>query len=137
MELAMPHLKPSGVTLIDGHENRPPTDWRTSTTYFFPSSSHQVVQDIDRRTEDLVKVPMSHQENVQVLRYEETQKNDHHTDYFPAHRHRKSPSLLKNIEYGYKNRMITVFWYMSDVAKGGHTIFPRASGLPQPTSMKD
>lgn len=32
--------------------------------------------------------------------------------------------------------MITVFWYMSDVAKGGHTNFARAGGLPPPPTNK-
>ncbi|TMW61645.1 hypothetical protein Poli38472_010708 [Pythium oligandrum] len=137
LDLSLEHLKPSGVTHIDGHENRPATEWRTSTTYFLPSHRHELVQEIDLRTRDLVKVPISHQEDVQVLRYEETQKYDQHTDYFPAELHQNQPSVLEMIDYGYKNRMITVFWYMSDVAKGGHTIFPRAGGKPQPSSMKD
>ncbi|KAE9077435.1 hypothetical protein PF010_g23511 [Phytophthora fragariae] len=136
LELSMPHLAPSGVTLQDGHENRPATDWRTSTTYWLESSSHPVVQDIDKRTADLVKVPISHQESVQVLRYEHSQHYDQHLDYFSVERHRNSPSVLKKIEHGYKNRMITVFWYMSDVAKGGHTNFARAGGLPPPPSNK-
>lgn len=136
LDLSMPHLAPSGVALQDGHENRPATDWRTSTTYWLDSSSHNVVQDIDKRTADLVKVPLNHQESVQVLRYERTQHYDQHLDYFSAERHRNSPDVLKRIEYGYKNRMITVFWYMSDVAKGGHTNFARAGGLPYPPSNK-
>lgn len=136
LELSLPHLAPSGVTLQDGHENRPATDWRTSTTYWLDSSSHRVVQDIDRRTADLVKVPVSHQESVQVLRYEKTQHYDQHLDYFSVEHLQNSPDILRNIEYGYKNRMITVFWYMSDVAKGGHTNFARAGGLPSPPSNK-
>ncbi|KAG7394621.1 hypothetical protein PHYBOEH_004953 [Phytophthora boehmeriae] len=136
LDLSMPHLAPSGVTLQDGHENRPATDWRTSTTYWLESSSHRTVQDIDRRTADLVKVPISHQESVQVLRYEKTQHYDQHLDYFAVDRHRNSPDVLKQIEYGHKNRMITVFWYMSDVVKGGHTNFARAGGLPPPPSNK-
>ncbi|KAH7485468.1 hypothetical protein PRIC1_004772 [Phytophthora ramorum] len=137
LQLSMPHLAPSGVTLQDGHEDRPATDWRTSTTYWLDSSSHPVVQDIDKRTADLVKVPISHQESVQVLRYEPTQHYDQHLDYFSAEHHRHSPDVLKMIEYGHKNRMITVFWYMSDVAAGGHTNFARAGGLPPPRSNKD
>ncbi|KAJ0406703.1 hypothetical protein P43SY_004528 [Pythium insidiosum] len=137
LDLSLEHLKPSGVTHMDGHEDRPATEWRTSTTYFLSSKRHELVQQIDRRTEDLVKVPMAHMEDVQVLRYEETQKYDQHTDYFPPEHHRNSPEVLKMIEHGYKNRMITVFWYMSDVARGGHTIFPRAGGKPMPSSTKD
>ncbi|GMF27092.1 unnamed protein product [Phytophthora lilii] len=137
MELSLEHLQPSTVTLMDGHENRASTDWRTSTTYFLSSDKHPKIQEIDQRVADLTKVPVEHQEDVQVLRYEETQKYDHHTDYFPMEHHKNSPHVLENNEYGFKNRMITVFWYMSDVAKGGHTIFPRAGGAPRPTSMKD
>ncbi|DAZ92662.1 TPA: hypothetical protein N0F65_006471 [Lagenidium giganteum] len=137
LDLSMEHLKPSGVTLMDGHENRPATEWRTSTTYFLPSTRHIKVQEIDRRTADLVKVPVSHQEFVQVLRYEKTQKYDQHTDYFPPEFHQNQPDVLESIDHGYKNRMITVFWYMSDVAKGGHTIFPRFGGKPQPNVMND
>ncbi|EGZ23322.1 hypothetical protein PHYSODRAFT_310730 [Phytophthora sojae] len=137
MNLSLEHLKPSGVTLMDGHENRAATDWRTSTTYFLPSDAHPKIDEIDQRVSDLTKVPIDHQEDVQVLRYEKTQKYDHHTDYFPVEHHKNAPHILESIDYGYKNRMITVFWYMSDVAKGGHTIFPRAGGAPRPTSMKD
>ncbi|RLN89637.1 hypothetical protein BBJ28_00016107 [Nothophytophthora sp. Chile5] len=137
MDLSLEHLAPSGVTLLDGHENRPATDWRTSTTYFLSSEKHEKIREIDQRVADLTKVPVSHQEDVQVLRYEKTQKYDHHTDYFPVEHHKNSQRVLDMIEHGYKNRMITVFWYMSDVAKGGHTIFPRAGGAPRPSTMKD
>ncbi|KAG6590794.1 Prolyl 4-hydroxylase subunit alpha-1 [Phytophthora cinnamomi] len=137
MNLSVEQLKPSTVTLMDGHENRAATDWRTSTTYFLPSDAHPKIEEIDQRVADLTKVPIDHQEDVQVLRYEETQKYDHHTDYFPVEHHKNSPHVLESIDYGYKNRMITVFWYISDVAKGGHTIFPRAGGAPRPVSMKD
>ncbi|KAH7485579.1 putative prolyl 4-hydroxylase 4 [Phytophthora ramorum] len=137
MELSLEHLKPSTVTLMDGHENRAATDWRTSTTYFLSSEKHPVLDEIDQRVADLTKVSIDNQEDVQVLRYEETQKYDHHTDYFPVEHHKNSPHILESIDYGYKNRMITVFWYMSDVEKGGHTIFPRAGGAARPVSMKD
>ncbi|CEG45839.1 proly 4-hydroxylase [Plasmopara halstedii] len=137
MNLSLDHLKPSTVALLDGHENRAATDWRTSTTYFLSSNKHPRLGEIDQRVADLTKVPIEHQEDVQVLRYEKTQKYDHHTDYFPAELHKNSPDVLKSIDYGYRNRMITVFWYMSDVAKGGQTIFPRFGGAPRPQTMKD
>ncbi|CAK4113083.1 unnamed protein product [Aphanomyces euteiches] len=137
LNLSLEHLAPSGVTLHDGDEGKPATEWRTSTTYWLSSSRHPLVQGIDQRVQDLVKVDKSHQEDVQVLRYEETQKYDHHTDYFPVESHQNNPALVERLHHGFKNRMITVFWYMSDVAKGGHTIFPRAGGKQEPASMKD
>jgi prolyl 4-hydroxylase len=39
------------------------------------------------------------------------------------------------MDWGHRNRMITVFWYMSNVTKGGETVFPRAFGNPQPHDM--
>ena len=115
LDLSLPHLKASGVRHNDAHKGLPAAEWRTSSTYFL-ASSHQVVKNIDKRTEDLTHIPMSHQESVQVLRYEKTQKYDAHTDYFKMEQHRSNPLLLKQIEYGFKNRMVTVFWYMSDVS---------------------
>ena len=53
---------------------------------------------------------MSHQEDVQVLRYTKTQKYDAHTDYFEAEDHQNNSEMLQDIEYGYRNRMITVLW---------------------------
>jgi prolyl 4-hydroxylase len=39
------------------------------------------------------------------------------------------------MQYGHKNRFITVFWYMSDVEEGGETGFPRAEGQGSPQDM--
>ena len=48
-------------------------------------------------------------------------------------------SSASSYDYGHKNRMVTVFWYLSDVTEGGHTAFPRAgapAGLAPPTTNK-
>lgn len=135
LQLSLPHLAPSDVTHTDGDEGRPASDWRTSSTYFLPSDD-PIVKGIDIRTSELVKVPKTHQEYVQVLRYEHTQKYDAHTDYFGVDHHQNNHELLQEVEYGYNNRMATVFWYMSDVEAGGHTVFPRSGGLPEPEDYK-
>ncbi|EQC27947.1 hypothetical protein SDRG_14225 [Saprolegnia diclina VS20] len=137
VELALPHLAASTVKLQDGDEDKPASEWRTSSQYFLPSSESPILAQIDDRVEALVKVHKTHQEPVQVLRYEKSQKYDHHTDYFDANMYDNSPDFQDYLHHGHKNRMITVFWYMSDVAAGGHTAFPRAGGRPQPDSMTD
>ncbi|CAN0471201.1 unnamed protein product [Laminaria digitata] len=38
---------------------------------------------------------------------------------------------------GRKNRMVTVFWYLSDVEEGGETIFPRFGGRTGPVDFSD
>lgn len=43
---------------------------------------------------------------------------------------------MRLIENGKKNRLATVFWYLSDVAQGGETAFPRFGGS-EPRSMQD
>lgn len=55
-------------------------------------------------------------EDIQVLRYEPGQKYDPHYDYF---------SDKENIARG-GHRIATVLMYLTDVEKGGETVFPSA-----------
>lgn len=55
-------------------------------------------------------------EDIQVLRYEEGQKYEAHYDYFVD---------KVNIARG-GHRYATVLMYLSDVKKGGETVFPNA-----------
>ena len=34
--------------------------------------------------------------------------------------------MLRQVEYGARNRLATVFWYLQTVTEGGETFFPRA-----------
>lgn len=55
-------------------------------------------------------------EDIQVLRYEHGQKYDPHYDYFAD---------KVNIARG-GHRVATVLMYLTDVTKGGETVFPNA-----------
>lgn len=135
-EEAAPSMEYSEVTLMDIDKGRPASDFRTSQSTFLAKNDHPIVKDIDYRTASLVRVPRFHQENVQVLRYGGGEKYDAHHDYFDKQLYQNDESTLKNfIQYGRRNRMITVFWYLSNVEEGGETIFPRAGGAPPPMSM--
>lgn len=51
--------------------------------------------------------------------------------------YKNDAKTMKLIEGGNKNRLATVFWYLTDVEAGGHTIFPRVDKGPHPQSTSD
>jgi prolyl 4-hydroxylase len=125
----------SEVVLMDKDAGRPASDFRTSQTTFLRSTDDFMV-DIDYRTSSLVRLPRSHQESVQVLRYGLGEKYDNHHDYFDPRAYQNDQRTLSRIKNGRKNRMVTVFWYLSDVVSGGETVFPRFNGGRE-KNMKD
>ena len=126
-KLAEPFMKASKTSKMDKDRDYDDTQWRTSTQYFLPSSADSKIETIDYRVASLTKSKLSQQEWVQVLRYEETQQYKHHTDYFDITQYQKDPGVLRMLRGGEQNRLITVFWYLSNVTAGGHTIFPYAN----------
>lgn len=135
-EIATPRMRYSDVTLMDHDQGRPASDFRTSQTAFLGGPGFQGLDGIDLRTASLVRIPRNHQEYVQVLRYGVTEKYNAHHDYFDPSLYQNDPSTLRMVENGKKNRLATVFWYLTDVSKGGETIFPRVDKGPHPASME-
>lgn len=126
-EVAEPSMQYSGVVLHDADEGRPASDFRTSKTTFL-SAVDDTLLDIDYRTASLTRIPRRHQESVQVLRYGQTEYYTAHHDFFDPALYQKDPNTLRLIGHGRRNRLATVFWYLSDVEEGGHTVFPRFNG---------
>lgn len=122
------HLAPAPVSLMDHDAGKANTNWRTSTNYFLRTGDDELLMNIDQRVSDLTRQPISHQEEAQVLRYEESQRYDAHHDYFNNKFYAGNADIMHMTDGGRKNRMITVFWYLSDVEEGGETVFPRAGG---------
>lgn len=128
---AAPTMQYSGVSLRDADAGRPSSDFRTSQSTFLESEYHPFLK-FDQKAASPVRLPVPHQEQVQVLRYGNAENYDAHYDYF-------DPSLFQNdadtqqlIGNGLRNRMITVFWYLSDVTAGGETVFPRVNKARTP-----
>jgi prolyl 4-hydroxylase len=134
---AAPTMAYSGVTLKDDDIGKAASNWRTSQSTFLRAKNDPILLDIEHRTASLTRVPRSHQEHVQVLRYGTTEKYDAHHDFFDPSQYQSDQNTLKLIEYGKRNRFATVFWYLTDVEDGGHTIFPRAGGLPPMRAFSD
>mmetsp|Transcript_11147 Transcript_11147/g.16264 ORF Transcript_11147/g.16264 Transcript_11147/m.16264 type:complete len:471 (-) Transcript_11147:69-1481(-) len=134
---AGPSLRYSEVTLQDKDKGRPSSDFRTSQSTFLKSRKDPTLTGIDERTAALVRMPVSHQEQVQVLRYGYTEKYSAHMDYFNPSTYKNDKHTLRLIENGKKNRQATVFWYLTTVESGGHTVFPRFGKAPQPSDFND
>ena len=125
---ATPHMAKSKVALMDKDKGKKDAEFRTSSTYFMPSNT-RTLQKIDDRVASLTRVPRQHQEYVQVLRYDGGQYYGSHHDYWDPDFY-QSDEWLSMSQGGFSNRLATVFWYMTDVAAGGETNFPRAHGGP-------
>jgi prolyl 4-hydroxylase len=135
-QIAAPTMEYSEVALMDHDAGRPASDFRTSQTTFLDAGRDATLIDMDYRTASLVRLPRNHQESVQVLRYGVTERYVSHHDFFDPTLYQNDPETLELIQNGRRNRMLTVFWYLSTVEEGGETVFPRFHGLRE-TSAAD
>lgn len=69
IERAAPHLVKSGVALKDHDIGKQAKEFRTSSQYFLPTDGDASLEDIDARVQALLRVPITHAEYIQVLRY--------------------------------------------------------------------
>mmetsp|Transcript_37086 Transcript_37086/g.37763 ORF Transcript_37086/g.37763 Transcript_37086/m.37763 type:complete len:571 (+) Transcript_37086:102-1814(+) len=122
IKTSTPHMAQSEVSFMDKDKGKADTEFRTSTTYFMPSKNDKFLPNIDKRVANLTKVPITHQEFVQVLRYEVGQNYGQHTDFWNP-KFYTDPDMYNSIHGGWLNRLITVFWYMSS-CECGYTSFP-------------
>ncbi|KAH7532580.1 hypothetical protein FEM48_Zijuj04G0035800 [Ziziphus jujuba var. spinosa] len=96
---------------------------RTSSGMFLQKAQDEIVANIEERIAAWTFLPKENGESMQILHYEHGQKYEPHFDYF----HDKA-----NQELG-GHRVATVLMYLSNVEKGGETIFPNAEAkMSQP-----
>ncbi|XP_004302371.1 PREDICTED: probable prolyl 4-hydroxylase 7 [Fragaria vesca subsp. vesca] len=89
---------------------------RTSSGMFLAKAQDEVVANIETKIAAWTFLPIENGEAMQILHYENGQKYEPHYDYF----HDKA-----NQELG-GHRVATVLMYLSNVEKGGETVFPQA-----------
>ncbi|CAK9322629.1 unnamed protein product [Citrullus colocynthis] len=89
---------------------------RTSTGMFLHKAQDEIVARIESRIAAWTFLPIDNGEPIQILRYENGQKYEPHFDFF------QDPG---NIAVG-GHRIATVLMYLSDVEKGGETVFPNS-----------
>ncbi|MED6184132.1 putative prolyl 4-hydroxylase 7 [Stylosanthes scabra] len=91
---------------------------RTSSGMFLGKAQDEVVAAIEARIAAWTFLPVENGESIQILHYENGQKYEPHFDYF----HDKANQIMGG------HRIATVLMYLSNVEKGGETIFPNAVG---------
>jgi prolyl 4-hydroxylase len=91
---------------------------RTSSGRFIPNHEHPSVMRIASRVANLTRSDVQWAEDMQVIHYEPMQHYHAHYDYIDH-----SYEIVAN-RYPYDNRYVTVLFYLSDVEKGGGTVFP-------------
>lgn len=115
VSLAKSELKRSAVADNDSGESKL-SEVRTSSGTFISKAKDPIVSGIEDKISTWTFLPKENGEDIQVLRYEYGQKYDAHFDYF----HDKV-----NIARG-GHRIATVLMYLSNVTRGGETVFPEA-----------
>ena len=80
----------------------------------------------------LTRLPISHAEYIQVLKYHHLEHYSAHHDFFNPREYANNPQMLREVEGGARNRLATVFFYLNNVSRGGETNFPRAQTASHP-----
>jgi len=99
--------------------------FRTSRQAWLSNFMSPLVEKLDRRISNLTRIPTSHNEPVQILRYDETQYYHGHMDWTELELYNDQREIWTSSHFGHQDRLATVFWYLNDVAEGGETLFPK------------
>jgi prolyl 4-hydroxylase len=129
-ELATPRLERSMV--VDSATGSGKLDdIRTSYGVFLGTAEDEVVARIEQRVAEWSQTPVTHQEQLQVLRYGVGQKYSDHQDFFER-------SMIEDDPNGNSQRVATVLMFLSSLeeGEGGETVFPLNSAWATPEQEK-
>merc|ERR1719330_2150302 len=129
LEVAGPKVAKSMVSVKDNDHGKDVDTWRTSSNFFLPTAGDPILEALDLRVQNMTRVPITHSEHIQVLKYGYDGRYVAHTDFFDPRDYKKDRGTLELTANGVWNRLLTVFMYLSDVPKGGETYFPRYGGV--------
>ena len=113
VRLARPRLAPS-ETVADDEDDLS----RTSQGMFFDPAENALIRTIDQRIAHCFNWPVTHGEDLQVLRYETGGRYDPHYDYFSA----STPDDISGVHL-HGQRVATVILYLNEPEQGGDTAF--------------
>jgi len=139
IEHSKPHFEKADVVYMDKDKGKDVNEFRTSLNYRPRHNATPLLAKMEARAAQTTRMPFSHLETVQVLYYKTGGYYHAHDDSGQLQFYIGDRRQLQTKHYGYFDRMLTLFWYMNTVPKGGATNFPRAGGreaLPVPPSMR-
>ncbi|CAK8539658.1 unnamed protein product [Lathyrus sativus] len=121
VEIAKVGLTPSQVLLHEGQTEENTQEIRTSSGVFINATQDKtgVLEVIEEKIARASKLPRTHGETFNILRYKIGQKYDSHYDAFTA-------SEYGPVDY---QRAASFLLYLTDVQEGGETVFPFENGL--------
>lgn len=82
---------------------------------------NELVQNVMKKIEQVTRIPKTHFESFQILRYEVGQYYRTHNDMGP-----------RQVQLSCGPRILTFFLYLSDVQEGGETVFPNLNIAVKP-----
>jgi len=115
---ARPRLARSLTVDNDGRHQT--DERRTSQGMFFAIGETPLVQRIEQRIADLLAIPVSHGEGLQILHYQPGQEYEPHFDWFNP----DQPGFSAVTARG-GQRIASVVMYLNTPEEGGGTAFPR------------
>eukprot|EP00933_Yihiella_yeosuensis_P004332 TRINITY_DN108701_c0_g1_i1.p1 TRINITY_DN108701_c0_g1~~TRINITY_DN108701_c0_g1_i1.p1 ORF type:complete len:436 (-),score=79.91 TRINITY_DN108701_c0_g1_i1:304-1611(-) len=126
IDKALPHMAKAPVAHMDHDVGKPDTNWRSSSNYFLEAGNDPILKGMDAQVSAMTRIPVTHQEYSQILRYEKGERYVSHHDYFDPDMYQDNQQIQELTKKGMYNRLATVFFYLSDVEAGGATHFPVA-----------
>ncbi len=118
IQLAQPRLQPS--TVVDPQTGaNTVANYRNSEGMFFRLSETSLIDRLDRRISELMNCPVENGEGLQVLRYGPGGHTAPHFDFLIPSNPTNEASLKRSGQ-----RLSTLMIYLSDVTRGGETVFP-------------
>ncbi|WP_431047372.1 2OG-Fe(II) oxygenase [Roseateles sp. L2-2] len=124
--LARGRLRPS--TLVDPRTGRDVVSGlRSSLGMFFRPAETPLIARLDRRIAEIMNLPVSHGEGLQILHYPEGAGSAPHYDFLVPSNPANQASIARSGQ-----RVSTLVTYLNDVPAGGETVFPAAGWAVSP-----
>ena len=96
ISLSEPHMHTSGVSMkaVDAKAGHADNEYRTSSQHSLGPTDTDELLALSRRVQRLTRIPITHTEQIQVLRYHPWQHYTSHHNLYNYHYQKSNPSHL-------------------------------------------